>query len=74
MQPVLSVKFAYRIRTRHGLLVERLTIQGRDEADAEKKLRQMYQHCEVLECTVLAATPRKADAVQFKELVSIAGK
>ena len=44
MQPVLSVKFAYRIRTRHGLLVERLTIQGRDEADAEKKLRQMYQH------------------------------
>jgi hypothetical protein len=27
-------------------------IHGRDEVDAERKLRQMYQYCKILECTV----------------------
>jgi hypothetical protein len=74
MQPNPSAKFAYRIRTRHGLVVEHLLIQGRDEADAEKKLRQMYQHCQILECSVRAAAPRKTATTQFKEVAAIAGK
>lgn len=45
-------KFRFRIRTRQGLLIERLSIQGRDEADAARKLRQMYQHCEILQSSV----------------------
>ena len=48
-----TLKFGFRIRTRRGLLVERLMIHGRDEADAEKKLRQIYQHCEILERRVM---------------------
>ena len=43
-----TTKFGFRIRTRHGLVVEHLMIHGRDEADAERKLRQMYLHCEIL--------------------------
>lgn len=46
-------KYGFRIRTRHGLMVEHLTIHGRDEADAERKLRQIYQHCEVVERRVV---------------------
>lgn len=42
------IKYGFRIRTRRGLLVENLTIQGRDEADAERKLRQMYLHARCL--------------------------
>lgn len=34
-------------------MVERLTIHGRDEADAERKLRQIYRHCEILERCVM---------------------
>jgi hypothetical protein len=49
-------KYGFRIRTRHGLMVERLTIHGRDEADAERKLRQIYQHCEILERRVMQPT------------------
>ena len=45
------VKYAFRIRTRGGLIVENLLIHGRDRGDAERKLRQMYQHCSVLQCT-----------------------
>jgi hypothetical protein len=49
----LTTKYGFRIRTRQGLLINNLVIQGRDEADAEKKLRQMYRHCEILECSVV---------------------
>ena len=46
------IKYGFRIRTRSGLIVENLLIHGRDEVDAERKLRQMYQHCRILQCTV----------------------
>ena len=68
-----TIKYGFRIRTRRGLVVENLVIHGRDEADAEKKLRQMYQHCEVLECIVLAA-PKKADPLSFEDVVSLLTK
>ncbi len=47
-------RFRFNIRTFRGLLVERLIIHGRDQADAERKLRQMYHRCEVIECNALA--------------------
>ena len=50
--PSAIVKYAFRIRTRSGLIVDKLLIHGRDEVDAERKLRQMYQHCKILACTV----------------------
>jgi len=54
MLPSLNTqKFGFRIRTRHGLVVEHLMIHGRDEADAERKLRQIYQHCQILERSVM---------------------
>jgi hypothetical protein len=59
-------KYGFRIRTRGGLIVDKLLIHGKDEVDAERKLRQMYQHCRILACTIhepdknadLAAAPR----------------
>jgi hypothetical protein len=45
-------KYGFRISTRGGLIVDKLLIHGRDEGDAERKLRQMYQHCKILQCTV----------------------
>ena len=49
----LSTKFGFRIRTRHGLLVEHLSLYAKDVVDAEKKLRQMYRQCEILERQIL---------------------
>jgi len=46
------VKYGFRIRTRSGLIVDNLLIHGKDEIDAERKLRQMYQHCKILQCVV----------------------
>ena len=42
-------KFGFKIRTRSGLVVDNLLIPGKDQADAERKLNQIYRHCEILE-------------------------
>ena len=67
-----TIKYGFRIRTRHGLVVENLVIHGRYEADAERKLRQMYQHCQVLECMTVAA--KKPEHLSFEDVVSLLTK
>ena len=84
MPPSLNTtKFGFRIRTRQGLVVEHLMVRGRDEADAERKLRQMYLHCEILERSVMQpavmqpslAPPSGApDGTSFEEIVSLISK
>jgi hypothetical protein len=52
-----TVRFRFSIRTANGLSVDRLVIHGRDQADAERKLRQMYRRCEITECVALNGAP-----------------
>jgi len=40
-------KFDFSVITRNGQKVEGIKIYGQDLADAERKLRQMYLHCEI---------------------------
>ena len=44
------IKFGFKIKTRGGTVVDNLMIAGRDRADAERKLTQIYHHCEILDC------------------------
>lgn len=43
-------KFDFSILTRDGQKIESIVIAGRDEAEAERKLRQMYRYCEIVSC------------------------
>jgi hypothetical protein len=38
--------------------VDNLVIHGRDQGEAERKLRQIYHHCTILEARQLADAPR----------------
>ena len=67
-----TTKYGFRIRTRTGMVVENLTIHGRDEADAERKLRQMYLHCQVLECRTVGARPK--DEPTFEDVIQLVTK
>lgn len=49
MQAPFISKYGFRIKTRIGLIVDNLLIPGRDPADAERKLRQIYRDCEILD-------------------------
>jgi hypothetical protein len=68
--PVEMKKFGFRIRTRGGSLVDSLTIQGRDQEEAERKLRQVYHHCVVLEAKELQESA-PADASDFEGVISL---
>jgi hypothetical protein len=43
-------KFCFSIKTRDGLPIARLMISGRDQDEAERKLKQMYRFCEIVSC------------------------
>jgi hypothetical protein len=82
MSTTTTTKYSFRIRTRQGLVVENLMIHGRDEADAERKLRQMYLHCEILDRNVMHPAmmqpsmqpPGTTDTASFEEIVSLISK
>lgn len=73
MLQLSTTKYGFRIRTRQGLVVENLLIHGRDEADAERKLRQMYLHCQILDRSVKGGNG-KAAPLSFEEVVSLVTK
>jgi len=52
-------KFEFSIRTRGGQRVDKITIQAQDRETAERRLQQMYMHCEILECKESAADLRQ---------------
>ena len=70
MQAPLMTKYGFRIRTRVGLVVDNLLIQGRDEGDAERKLRQMYHGCEIIECVPMCGAVRGFVA-NFEEVAGL---
>jgi len=71
----MTTKYGFRIRSRTGMVVENLSIHGRDEADAQRKLMQMYPHCQVLECRTVSAPPQaRADHASFEEVLSLVAK
>lgn len=43
-------KYEFNIRTRNGQRVDKITIQAQDRETAEKRLRQMYMQCDVIDC------------------------
>lgn len=43
------MKYQFKIRTRSGVLVENLSIFGQSETEAGRKLRQIYNGCEIIE-------------------------
>ncbi|HLA34142.1 MAG TPA: hypothetical protein VJ001_04660 [Rhodocyclaceae bacterium] len=50
MQSHPFMRFAFRIKTRLGVVVNNLMVTGRDEIDAQRRLRQIYRDCQIMEC------------------------
>jgi len=66
-------KYGFRIRTRGGMTVDNLVVQARSREDAESRIRQIYQHCEILECNESAASSR-SEGVDLEGLISLISK
>lgn len=63
-------KYGFRIRTRVGMTVDNLLIQGQDESDARRKLQQMYRDCEVLECVCQSGNGR-SPSTSYEEILCL---
>ena len=70
LAPNELIKFTIRIRTRGGLPVNDLVIQARDRNEAERRINQMYLHCEILECRELQSPVRKED-MNFENIITL---
>lgn len=65
------LKYNFSVITRNGQLVEHIQIQGRDLADAERKLRQMYQYCEVTQYTTVDMDRKVLPSADIEDLLSL---
>lgn len=70
MHVPLLTKYGFRIRTRAGLVVDNLLIPGRDVAEAERKLRQIYRECEILERSSLQPVA-KAMPANYEDVIAL---
>jgi hypothetical protein len=65
------MKFGFKIRTRSGLVVDNLLIPGKDQADAERKLTQIYRHCEILESKTIQQQTSRDDTMDMDGIISL---
>jgi hypothetical protein len=52
------IRYGFNIRTRSGQRVDNICIMAANQSDAERRLRQMYHHCEIITCLSEAVPPR----------------
>jgi hypothetical protein len=67
------IKFGFKIRTRGGMVVDSLTVAARDRAEAERKIEQIYHHCEILDCQELQQAV-KEDGFSLESAINLIGK
>lgn len=53
-----------------GQRVENIMIMAATQNDAERRLRQMYHHCEIVDCRE-QAVPRRVDTLDLESLISL---
>jgi hypothetical protein len=64
------IRFGFNIRTRSGQRVDNIMIMAASQADAERRLRQMYHQCEIVQ-THAQAVPRRVDTLDVEEVISL---
>ncbi len=64
------IRYGFNIKTRHGQRVENILIMAATQGDAERRLRQMYHHCEIVEC-LEQCVPRRLDTLDVEGVISL---
>lgn len=63
-------RFAFNLKTRSGQRVDNISMLAASEMEAQRRLRQMYQDCEILECHTLVP-PRPPDALDMENVIGL---
>jgi hypothetical protein len=68
------LKFNFSVQTRGGSQIVNVVIGGQDQADAERKLRQMYRDCQILHCETRHVEEKQWQATSLEDILSIISK
>ena len=63
-------RFGFQIRTKSGQRVDNISIVAATQEDAERRLRQMYHHCEIVDCRE-QAVPRRIDTLDVEGVIGL---
>jgi len=64
------IRYGFNIRTKSGQRVDNIVIMSATQADAERRLRQMYQQCEILECRE-HSIPRRIETLDVEGVIGM---
>ncbi len=67
------IKFGFKIKTRGGMVVDNLQVSARDRAEAEQKIGQIYQRCEILDCLEVRQVV-KEEGFDLESAINLIGK
>lgn len=68
------LKFDFSVRTRDGHKVDSVLIAGKDQPDAERKLRQMYYNCTVTRCEMRQSEEHFGQMVFVEDVMALIAK
>jgi hypothetical protein len=69
-EEIAMLRFGFNIRTRSGQRVDNICIMAANQAEAERRLRQMYLHCEIVHCQSEAVS-RRSDPLDLEGVIGI---
>ena len=64
------IRYSFNIRTRSGQRVDNIHIMASSLLDAERRLRQMYLRCEILERRE-QSVPRRVDTLDVEGVIGL---
>jgi len=64
------IRFGFQIRTKTGQHIDSISIIAATQPDAERRLRQMYHHCEIIDCRE-QAVPRRIDTLDIEGVIGL---
>ncbi len=64
------IRFGFNIRTRTGQRVDNISIMAGSQPDAERRLRQMYLQCEIIDWRE-QSVPRRVDTLDVERVISL---
>jgi hypothetical protein len=63
------IRYGFNIKTRSGQRVDNICIMASCRDDAERRLRQMYHHCEIIACHSEAV--RRSDPLDLEAVIGM---
>lgn len=64
------IRYGFNIRTKHGQRVDNIMIMAATQPDAERRLRQMYYQCQIVECNE-RSVPHRVDTLDVAGVIEL---